>query len=200
MKKIILGCVILFCITGCGINRQQRELKALEDCKYEISSADSLYISGVAVKEIVKDKQVDLSKMPALAFGFLRKNIPLEGKINLQITNPGVRKAAINQFQYLILIKDQQIVDGFVNQKVSIEPGETVVVPVKLKSNIYKLLNDQQAMDEILNFLSGGNTKETEKTGVVTIKIKPTIAIGNKLINYPGYITVNKELSSKVLF
>src|SRR5690606_30529865 len=103
-------------------------------------------------------------------FGFLRKNIPLEGKINLQITNPGVKKAAINQFQYLILIKDQQIVDGFVNQKVSIEPGETVVVPVKLKSNIYKLLNDQQAMDEILNFLSGGNTKETEKTGVVTIK------------------------------
>jgi hypothetical protein len=51
-----------------------------------------------------------------------------------------------------------------------------------------------------MEFMQGGDTPGTEKKGVITLKIKPTIDVAGKLMNYPGYITVDKEISSKILF
>ena len=55
-------------------------------------------------------------------------------------------------------------------------------------------------MEEILDFVRGGESGAAERKGVVTIKIKPTIDVGGKLVKYPGYITIDKEVSSKILF
>jgi hypothetical protein len=35
---------------------------------------------------------------------------------------------------------------------------------------------------------------------MITIKFKPSIQSGSKLVKYPGWITINKEVSSKILF
>lgn len=195
LTKYILLLTIASFTTACGINKQTRELKALEDCKYHITSADSVYIAGVAMKELSTAKEINLTKFPGIALGFLRKNIPIEGNINLQITNPTSRQASINQFEYLILIKGQEIANGFVNQKVSVGAGSSTTVPIALKANIYSLLADDKTRNEILDFL---NTNKEQK-GLVTLKIKPSIALGNKLIKYPGYISIDKELSNKIL-
>ena len=200
MKR--LSIVILFAVlaAGCGLNKQARQIEALEKCTYEISSADSIYLAGRDISRLVKNKTLELRNVPELALALFRKNIPLKARVNLAITNPTSTEAAINQFEYIVLIKNQEIANGFVNQKVSIQPGGTTTVPVRVNSNIYSFLSNGKTMEEILDFVRGGESGAAERKGVVTIKIKPTIDVGGKLVRYPGYITIDKEVSSKILF
>lgn len=200
MKKLILICLAAMFATSCGFNKQARQIEALEKCTYEISSVDSIFIAGRDVSMLIRNKTFDLGNMPELALALIRKNIPLRARVNLTISNPTANPAAINQFEYIVLIKGQELANGFVNQKVSIDPGGTTTIPVRVNSNIYSFLSNGKTIDEIIDFVRGGESGAAEKKGVVTIKIKPTIEIGNKLVKYPGYITIDKEVSSKILF
>ena len=92
------------------------------------------------------------------------------------------------------------ITNGSVNQKISLASGESTVVPVKLNANIYRFFSNGKIMQEIADFIQGGADSGAEKKGLITLKIKPTIQVGKKLIKYPGYITIDKEVSSKILF
>jgi hypothetical protein len=201
MKKIVfLYLSVLLLLSSCGLNKQARQVKAFEKCEYQITSADSIYLAGRDISKLISDKNIDMSSMPELAFAYLRKDIPLKVRLNLQIKNPTADLAAINQFEYKILIKGQELANGFVNQKVSVDPGSSAIVPVNVNANIYQFLSDGKTMQQIADFIRGGNTSGTEKKGIVTLKIKPTINLAGKLVNYPGYITIDREISSKILF
>lgn len=195
-------CIILLSmlLSACGINKQANQIQTLEKCIYEISSADSMYIAGRDVSKLVNNKTINLNSMPEIALGYFRKDIPLKARINLKIKNPTQQLAAINRFEYLVLIKGQQLAAGSVNQMVSVAPGDSLTVPVNVNANIYQILSNGKTMQQIMEFIQGGNDSSTEKKGVVTLKIKPTISVGDKLVNYPGYITIEKEVSSKILF
>ena len=194
--------LFLLCLMflSCGINKQAKQLQTLEDCIYEIRSADSVYVAGRDVSKMINNNSINISSMPEFAWAYLQKDIPLKARIVLKITNPTKELAAINRFEYLVLIKGQQIASGLVDQKVSVAPGDSITVPVSVNANIYQILSSGNTMKEIIDFMKGGNDTATEKKGIVTLKIKPSIAIGDKLVNYPGYITIEKEVSSKILF
>lgn len=200
MKRLVLlGMVALF-VSGCGLNKQARLLEAFEKCTYEINSADSVYVAGRDVSKLIRNRTFELRNIPELALAVFRRNIPLTAKVNLTINNPTSNTASINQFEYIVLIKGQELANGFINQRVSIEPGGTTTVPVRVNSNIYSFLSNGKTMEDVIDFLRGGESGATEKKGMLTIKIKPTIEMGNKLVKYPGYISIDKEISSKILF
>ena len=200
MKRLSLILLVVVLLAGCGLNKQARQIEALEKCAYDISSADSIYLAGRDISKLVKSRSLELRNIPELALALFRKNIPLKARVNLTINNPTSTEAAINQFEYIVLIKNQEIANGFVNQKVSVPPGGSVTVPVRVNSNIYSFLSNGKTMEELLDFVRGGESGAAERKGVVTIKIKPTIDVGGKLVKYPGYITIDKEVSSKILF
>lgn len=200
MKKLIVILFMAVFAASCGIDKQARQVEALEKCTYEINSVDSIFIAGRDVTQMIEEKTLELRNIPELALALMRKNIPLKAKVNLTINNPTANPAAINQFEYIVLIKDQELANGFVNEKVNVEPGGTTTVPVRVNFNIYSFLSNGKTMDEILDFLRGAENGAQEKKGVITIRIKPTIEVGNKLVKYPGYFTVNKEVSSKIFF
>ena len=198
-KLIWLSCIALT-MSGCGINKQAKQLQTLEDCIYEIRSADSIYVAGKDVSKMISNNTINIGNMPEFAWAYLQKNIPLKARINLKIKNPTQQDAAINRFEYQVLVKGQQLASGLVDQKVSIAAGDSITVPVSVNANIYQILSNGNTMQEILAFMKGGNDSATERKGIVTLKIKPSIAIGDNLVNYPGYITIEKEVSSKILF
>lgn len=200
MKKLLAISVAAILLSGCGLNKQARLIEALEKCTYEIVSADSVYLAGRDISGLIRNKSVELNNISGLALAIFRKNIPLQATVNLKIDNPTSNLAAINQFEYIVLIKSQEIARGFVTERVSIIPNGSTIVPVRVNSNIYSFLANGKTMQEVLDFLKGGENGAPEKKGLVTIKFKPTIEVGNKLIKYPGYITINKEVSSKILF
>ena len=198
MKQIIYLVVISIIISSCSINKQIDQAKAFEKCKYSIISADSLYVANVDVSQALKSKNFDVIKSPRILLALLRKNVPFEGKVNLQIKNPSSAAAAIRQFEYKLLIKDQELANGFINQTIQVEPGAETVVPIKINSNIYNFISDRETQDAILNFLSNDGSS-SEKKSILTIKIRPTLGVGNKEIKYPGFITINKEITKSIL-
>jgi hypothetical protein len=187
-------------VQGCrSISQQTRQLKALEKCKYEVLSADSMLVAGTDPTRMIRNKTIELARVPAIALALLRKDVPFEARLNIGISNPSSDLAAINQFDYVVLVKNQEIAQGSVNQQIRVAPGETIGVPVRIHSNIYSLLSNGRIMEQIADFIEGG-ALGTEKKTTITVKIKPTIEVGNKLVKYPGYITIDKEISSKIFF
>lgn len=198
MNRFTLFLILAIFISSCGINKQAQQIKALEKCNYKFLSADNITIAGTDVKKLVNGSTINLSNAPALAFAYLRKDIPLKATVNLEISNPSNTLAAINNFEYIILVNQQQIAAGLVDQRISIDAGQTTNVPMQLNTNIYQLLTDGKTLQDVTDFLSAANSGK-EKKGLVTLKIKPSIMVGNGLVKYPGYITIDKEVSSKIL-
>ncbi|CAM4287243.1 hypothetical protein SAMN06265348_109153 [Pedobacter westerhofensis] len=194
MKKLVLICLAAVTLFGCGVNKQAQQIKALEKCRYRVISASNISVAGTDVKRLMNNQDINLGSLPALAFGLLRKDVPLRATVNMEIENPAGNLAAINQFEYKILINNQELADGFVDRQVSIAAGQTVTVPVAVNVNVYQFISNARVMSEISDFLRGGDRK-----GLVTLKIKPSIMVGGTLIKYPGYITIDKEFSSKIL-
>lgn len=204
MKKFIkifpLLTLILVFLGSCGVNHQLDLAKALENCKYDIVSADSVTVAGVDINRLKSATPSDLKRMPTLALAFIQQNIPLRGTVNLKITNPTEKDAGINQFEYKLLVKGQELANGFVDQKIMVPSGGgSVTVPINVNANIYSLLADGRSLQAIEKFIRTGSTSGEEVKGTVTIKIKPTLDMGGKQVQYPGYISIDKEISSKIL-
>jgi LEA14-like dessication related protein len=198
MKKIILFCLTAIVLQSCGVNRQAQQIKALEKCTYRITSADNISLAGANVKNLLDGQNINLSSLPGLALGLLRRDIPLRAKLNLEIKNPTSNAAAINEFEYKILINKVELVNGFVNQSVNVDAGQSTVVPIDMVANLYPFISDGKVMDQITDFLKSSKGGP-EKKGILTLKIKPSFKVGGALIKYPGFITIDKEISSKIL-
>jgi hypothetical protein len=196
MKKILFISFIVLFAAGCGVSRK---ISLLEQCRYDIKSADSVYVAGRDITRQIKTGTFDLSSVPELAIGLLRKDIPLRARINLGIENPGSIPVEINQFDYIILFKGQELVNGTTERRIDINPQETTVVPIVIRANIYSILSDKNTREEIFSYLRGTDSRENVQKSLISIKIRPSIRVGKKLIKYPGFITIDKELSRNML-
>ncbi len=186
-------------ISGCGINKQAQQIKALEKCTYRIVSAEEIFVGGTNVKQLLQNQEINLATLPGLALSVLRKDVPLRTKLNLEIKNPTGESAAINEFEYKILINNAELAQGLVSNEVNVAPGQSVVVPVNMDVNLYPFVSNSKVMGEISDFIRGGKNGSPEKKGILTLKIRPSFKVGNTLVKYPGFITIDKEVSSKIL-
>lgn len=198
MKRILLLCFTALVISSCGINQQAAQIKALEKCTYRITSAEQVTLGGADVKKMLSNGDINLGSLPGLALGLLRKDVPLRARLNLEVKNPTGNDAAINEFEYKILINRQELATGFVNQALNVAAGQSSTVPVDMEINVYPFVSNSKVMGEISEFLKSSKGGP-EKKGILTLKIKPSIKVGNTLVKYPGFITVDKEISSKIL-
>ena len=195
MKNILLISFIALIAAGCGVSGK---INLLEQCRFDIKSADSVYVAGRDITRQIKTGTFDLGSVPELAIGLLRKDIPLRARINLGIENPGSKPIEINQFDYIILFKGQELVNGSTEKRIDINPEGTTLVPIQIRANIYSILSDKNTREEIFSYLRGTNGRENLQKSLISIKIRPSIMVGKKLIKYPGYITIDKELSSSM--
>jgi hypothetical protein len=198
MKKILLLCLTAIVASGCGINKQAQQIKALEKCTYRITSAEQITLGGADVKKMISNQDINLASLPGLALGLLRKDVPLRARLNLEVKNPTGDDASINEFEYKILINRQELATGFVNQALNVAGGQSATVPVDMEVNVYPFISNSKVMGEISDFLKSSKGGP-EKKGILTLKIRPSIKVGNTLVKYPGFITIDKEVSSKIL-
>ncbi|WP_276360338.1 hypothetical protein [Daejeonella sp. H1SJ63] len=195
MKKILLICFIAFSIAGCGVSRK---ISLLEKCSYDIKSADSVYLGGRDITRMIRSGKLDPGSIPELAIGLFRKNIPLRARINLGISNPGSGSIELNQFDYIISFKGQEITNGTTARRIEINPNESTTVPLMINSNIYSILSDRNTRDEIISLMRGTEDDGNNQKSIINIKIRPSFRVGKKLIRYPGYINIDKELRSEM--
>lgn len=199
MKQKVLIFLLTIGLFGCGINKQAQQIKALENCTYKITGINQVTVAGTDVKNLIEQQNFSLGSLPGVALGLLRKDIPLRANLNLEISNPSGNLAAINQFEYKILVNNTDLAEGSVNQNVSIAQGQTVTVPVQMITNVYNLLSNGNVLNDVMKAAQRGSSAKDEKLGLLTIKIKPTFMLGNTPVKYPGFITINKDISSRIL-
>lgn len=211
MRKQLFLAVILFTtmiaasavMISCGVGKQVSAAKTFADCKYDLASIDSVYIAGIDIREfknIRSFSDLDLARYPGVALALLRKNVPLDLRVNLDITNPTRNRAAINQLEYKVLLTKSEIFSGFLNQLIEVMPGTASTrVPIKLNANVYQLINNNETRDEFVNMVMSLTGKSTAKPTKFTVKVKPTIDLAGKQVNYPGYITFEKEITSSMV-
>jgi hypothetical protein len=192
----LLISAIFVLLSACGVNNQLKQLKALEKCKYEVVSADSVYLAGTEVSGLVSNNTINLTSAPALAFAYLQKSLPLKATLNLSVKNPGTTTAGINQFQYILMLKDKELTSGIINQEIRVEPGSSTVIPIKIGTDIFPFVSTSQNRKALMDFFSS----EEEKKAAFTLKIKPTLLLGNEKVQFPGYISMDKVITNKQMF
>src|SRR5690606_13007685 len=190
--------LLMVAFLGCGIGQQAKELKTLADCKYNISRVENITLSGTDVRKLFNRDELNLAGVPSLALGFISKNIPLNADLTLSITNPTGDYAAIQHFDYEILINKHSFTEGTVNELIDVAPNETKEVTLPLSSNIYSFLVNDSVRHDIEQFVRATRDK-MERNAIVTIKIKPAIMIGDKLLKYPGFIEIDREIDNRLL-
>jgi hypothetical protein len=195
--------IIPVLLTQCGINRQVQQAKGLSKSRYAVQSADSVTIAGYDIQEFKDIKQLDdvnPLKYPRVAAALLRKDVPFKANINLEIVNPTNDTAAINQFEYRLLLAGNELATGTVERRVAVPPGGgKVLVAIPVNANAYSLianLGTRKAFADLIGNLAG--SKQTDPSRV-TLKIKPTLMLGNKSVQYPGYIDIDKEITRDML-
>lgn len=206
MKKLIsavgLAAVVVF-LTQCGVSKQVKEAKTFGDCRYAITSVDSIYLAGTDVLEFRNIKSIkDLNPVnyPQLGLALLRKKVPLDLRVNLDIVNPTNHLAAINQLEYIVLLSNSEIFKGILNRRIEVYPGTgSTKVPITLSTNAYDLIANDQTRDSFVAMIQSLSGKDDTKPAVLTVKIKPTLSVGDKDVNYPGYITFEQEITSNMV-
>src|SRR5689334_16828496 len=88
-----LCCVVVMFFASCGLKDQADQLKALENCTYEIASADSVYLAGADVTSLLNSQGLDLFQAPQIAFAYFQKSMPVKGVLNVKISNKGAEDA-----------------------------------------------------------------------------------------------------------
>lgn len=195
MKNIKLYSVILvfvFLTLGCATN-YKAQISALGQYNYNVTSIDQLQIAGRDISSFANtESSVNLSSLPGLAFAILQQNLPFQGRVNVQITNPTSTFANINEFKYLIELSGKPLFEGSVDQNIRLKTGESMVVPLSFNANIFGLAKEQ-GFDKVL-----GDIFTRNSNALLAVKIKPSIKIGNKNYFYPGYITIDKDFGKSL--
>ncbi|MDF7818404.1 hypothetical protein P1X15_12390 [Runella sp. MFBS21] len=203
MRKINLLLVLLtvaMVFNRCAVTKQISEVKTLGDCKYSIASAENITVAGIDIRQFQNLQDFDLSRSPQLALALLSKEVPLRLRLNLDVTNPTKQLAGITQFEYKVLLSENEIFTGFWDQRIEVQPnGGTTRVPMQLSTNAYRLITDAKTRDSFVNMVENLSGKQNTQPSKLTIKLKPTLGIGNSQINYPGYITIEKEVTAKMI-
>lgn len=203
MKKLILGVFVVILMPlfqQCAVTKQISEAKTLGDCKYNIASADKITLAGIDIQQFRNLQDFDLSKSPRLALALLSQEVPLNVRLNLDVTNPTKQLAGISQFEYKVLLAENEIFTGFWDQRIEVQPkGGTTRVPMQLTTNAYRFITDTKTRNSFVALIENLSGKQNTKPSKLIIKLKPTLGVGNSQINYPGYITIEKEITPQML-
>lgn len=196
MKRAIVmlvATVMVSLISGCGINKKA-QMEALARCTYSIESIDKMLVGGKSIESFDSGNGVNIASLPSIAFAILRQDLPLEAKVNLKVSNTNQKLAAINQFKYLIEIKGTPIFEGTVDENIKLSTGESAVVPLSFKLNLFGKDKNSNYAEQILAEIF----KKEKSDNFMTLKIKPSFKIGESNIYYPTYITVDTNLLKKI--
>ncbi len=192
MKKIVLLGVLIFLLNGCSI---LSELAAFTKCEFRLLSLQEPALCGIDVSQ--KSFWSDFSFMEGqiIAGQLLKKSLPFEITVNVEVRNPGASVAAVNSIQWIAFIDDLQVAQGTIHERVEVPPsGGVNKIPLRIQADLIDYLegdNPRAMLNFALNLVNAG-----DQASQMTMKIKPSVLIGSQSIQYPDYFIITKEFKS----
>lgn len=196
MRKILLAVLSLVLILpSCDILQQVGEMQMLSKCEFRINTVTDIRLAGVNVSNIRDISDIKPLDVLMLTNGVLSNNLPLNFKLNLQVKNPNDQTASLNRIDWILFIDNLQMLEGAINERFSVGPDATSMLPVQIGFNLAEVLSDERA-DKIIDFALG-LAEGSGKTTRVMVKLKPSVMVGQRSIMYPGWIEVRNEFTSQ---
>lgn len=184
--------IILILFSGC---RGLRELKTLTKCQFRMGTLDNALLAGVNVQRVRSFEDINLLDAGRVLKSLAGGALPLSFTLNVEAKNPNAQQAAMGRMEWIALIDGVEIVRGANVQRVVLPAnGGTATIPLMVRADLLDVLSSSEKRERLLNF--GLNlTGQDGKPSRVSLKIKPSIKVGQKSIPYPGYFTVKKDFS-----
>lgn len=192
MKKFLLPGSIILLLSGCSI---LSELTAFTKCEFRFYSVQDPVICGIDMSQKRSWSDFSFLEGQSIASQLLNKSFPLDITINVEVRNPGATMAAVNSVQWIAFLDELQVAQGTVEQRVEVPPsGGLNMIPVRIHTDLIDYLEGDNP-GAMLNFALN-MVNASDQSSQVTMKIKPSIMIGSRSIQYPDYFTITKDFKS----
>jgi hypothetical protein len=190
---IALSCILFISILiQCASILQMEKLK---NCEFRLERIEGMNIDGIDMRKIHSINDLGIVNATKIISDLSKGSLISEFTIIISVNNPNKSMAAMEKFEYLIMLDDKEVVMGSSNDKVEIHANKNIEFPLSAKTNFSELLkqNSITALMELANTLNKENTIAKR----VKIKVKPYIRIGKKLLKYPGFVEIKINEWSK---
>lgn len=180
MRKFLSYILLIAVLQACIVAQTKR----LADCDFNFKEVTKLHANGVDVLRVKSLSELNLAENVTLSKGVLQNKMAISTNVLLDVKNNSNGKAALNAVEWILLLKNKEVVRGNTDQKLALEAGETGVLPLNFTFDLFKVLAESN-MSDLLAL-----AEDPFNSGALTIKIKPSFTIAGKQVKYPSYINV----------
>lgn len=192
---VLLAIVISFTWQACNVHRQVQEMMILSECEFRIAGFRDIYLLDIPMDRIQGVDNLSVTDIFRLTSGLLAGDLPLKMKVNLEINNPNHRQALLNELQWKLFLKNQQMLEGAVSERVVIPARQTAILPIDVQLNIAELFR-KEVVGQVVKFVVALLDESAERPEVM-IRLKPSISVAGKSLYYPGWIDVRYDFTSR---
>ena len=188
--------MILFVTMGlasCDVLTQVAQMANFANCSFNFNSVNQIQMLGMNLSKGMTKENLNVSQLLALTNALMNKSLPVTFNVNLDVSNPNSIAASMAKMDYILTLNGKQVISTTMNQAVNVPANSSNVVTIPITTDLFQLFSGESA-DAIVNLafkLAGASSNPVN----VGLKVKPYITIGNQLLSYPDYITLNKTLN-----
>lgn len=187
--------VIALTFISCDVAQQVAGTYSLTQCKYNYKSITGLSLAGINLQNANSISSLNPISAANLVSAFSTKSgsLPLQFTLNLNVDNPGAQTAILNGLGYILEIDGKEMTTGFLDSKLQIASGQQAQLPISMAFDLKQVMAGESltAIKNLaFNFAGIGDSSSN-----VTIKLKPTLLIGNQTLQSPVYIPVSFTLN-----
>lgn len=183
IKQLLLIAITCLSFISCNFN----QAKNIKDCTFSLNSISEIWVNNISFDG--KQSLMDFSpaEVASISKG-LMTDMPIIFTANVKIDNPNKQKAELSALEWVLLIKDVEVANGIVDEKVKIGANQSVTIPLDVQTNtsILKKFSMNEIKSIIFNISSSKGFPQN-----TTLKVKPAIKIGSKLIKAPNYFSID---------
>ena len=192
MRKLLFFPIFLLLLNSCSV---LSELTALKKCEFRLYSIQDPAICGIEMSDRRTLSDFTFLEGQLIAANLLRGTLPFDITINMEVRNPGTTTAAVNSIEWVAYIDDLEVASGLVDRRIEVAPsGGLAIVPLKIHADLIDYMegdNPKTMMNFALNLVG-----TSDQPSNLSMKIKPSLLVGGKIVQYPGFFTVTHEFSA----
>lgn len=167
-------------------------MATLTQCQFRLASVDRVSLSGIPLEGVMSPSDIDPMDLLKLHSAFTSHSLPLQFTVNVEAKNPNSSPAGMSRMEWILFIDGNRMTSGVLEQQVTIPAnGGTGDFPLVMSLNLLDTLSGKtfNSMVNLALNIAGEGTKPTH----VTLQVKPSIMVGSQSLDYPDYITVNRD-------
>jgi hypothetical protein len=192
LNRIILALlVVTLTYQSCDILKQ---MVTFTKCEFKMNSLSNARLADIMVQNKKSFSDLTISDAANVTKSLIGGKLPLTFDLNIEVKNPNTTPASMQKMEWRVFLDDIQITEGVMDQKVSIQPGASQIIPLSVAVDLKKVFNN-----ETKNALINLGLNLTDAGGYPTrvrLDIRPTVYVGSFALAYPGYFSLKKEFGS----